>query len=81
MNCIEKLHFDAIGVVTNKEVWIYVEDAEESAKESAAITQSFAIEFAEWLDCNYNGYTFSELYLLYQEFLKSIQPNDGIQTS
>jgi hypothetical protein len=89
MNYIEQLHLDAI----TSEVYIIEEygqdqiaDADKAASKSAEITKKIAIEFAEWLLGNvifnysgkYRGYSNIELY---QEFLKSKQPNDGIQTN
>ena len=65
--------------------WVLVdddEDAEKAEKETAAMIKKIAIEFADWLDytndevkenCSYESW--------FEEFLKSKQPNDGIQTS
>ena len=85
MNCIEQLHLDAI----KSEVFIPYGSGEENvagineaASKSAEVTRRIAIEFADWLDytndevkenCSYESW--------FEEFLKSKQPNDGIQTS
>jgi hypothetical protein len=81
MNYIEQLHLDAIygSILAGPK-------AIEAAEAAAEITRSIAIEFAEWLLGNvifnysgkYRGYSNIELF---QEFLKSKQPNDGIQTN
>ena len=75
-NYLEELYFQTI--------WNH--SVEDAAKKSAEITQRIAIEFADWLLCNfifnysgkYKGYSNIELY---QEFMKSKQPNDAIATS
>jgi hypothetical protein len=75
-NYLEELYFQTI--------WNH--SIEDAATKSAEITQRIAIEFAEWLFLNYilnssgkyNGYSNKELY---QEFMKSKQPNDAIATS
>jgi hypothetical protein len=89
MNYIEQLHLDAINDTEYeliKHSAIYQIDKDKAAKKSAEITKKIAIEFAEWLLGNvifnysgkYRGYSNIELY---QEFLKSKQPNDAIATS
>ena len=68
--------------------WVLVdddEDAEKAEKETAAMIKKIAIEFAEWLDNHSSEPAFDLVQWTYEscfeEFLKSKQPNDGIQTS
>jgi hypothetical protein len=85
MNYVEKLHLDSLES-PQLESELICAHADNAAKKSAEITKKIAIEFAEWVLGNvvfnysgkYRGYSNIELY---QEFLKSKQPNDGIKNS
>jgi hypothetical protein len=88
MNYIEQLHLDAINNSNFVAPYSPIPLIEKSiaATKSAEITDNIAIGFVEWLLCNfifnysgkYKGYSNKELY---QEFMKSNQPNDAIATS
>jgi hypothetical protein len=66
-NYLEKLYFQTL--------WNH--SVEDAAKTSAETTKKIAIEFAEWLD----GNSLWNYEKCFEEFMKSKQPNDGIQTS
>jgi|LakMenEpi03Aug12_release.lakeMendotaPanAssembly.Ray.scaffolds.fasta_scaffold1064992_2 hypothetical protein len=80
MNYIEQLHLDAINDTEYeliKHSAIYQIDKDKAASKSAEITKQIAIEFAKWADrLALTGICESD----FEEFLKSKQPNDGIQT-
>jgi hypothetical protein len=70
-NYLEELYFQTL--------WNH--SVEDAAKKSAETTTQIAIEFAEWLDyTNEQVKENSNYESWFEEFLKSKQPNDGIQT-
>jgi hypothetical protein len=79
MNYIEQLHLAAINDTEYeliKHSAIYEIDKDKAASKSSEITKKIAIEFAEWLD----GNSLWNYEKCFEEFMKSKQPNDGIQT-
>jgi hypothetical protein len=88
MTHIEQLHLEAINDTEYeliKHSAIYQIDKDKAASKSAAITKQIAIEFAKFIDDNSDEPQFDLVQWTYEswfeEFLKSKQPNDGIQTS
>jgi hypothetical protein len=65
--------------------WVLVDDDADAEKEQAAMIKKIAIEFAKFIDDNSDEPQFDLVQWTYEswfeEFLKSNQPNDGIQTN
>jgi hypothetical protein len=80
MNYIEQLHLDAINNAKFKASYSPIPQISESiaVSRSAEITKQISIEFAKWADrLALTSICESD----FEEFLKSKQPNDGIQTN
>jgi hypothetical protein len=84
MNYVEKLHLDSLES-PQLESELICAHADNAAKKSAEITKKIAIEFAKFVDDNSDEPQFDLVQWTYEswfeEFMKSKQPNDGIQTS